>query len=732
MRKHFIFFFITFHLLSMSQTKKDSIKTNHLVEVIVSSLRISNKKEMVPIQYETIGSKEIAFQNFQNTADLLSNSGAVTVQKSQQGGGSPSIRGFEASRVLLLVDGVRMNNIIYRSGHLQNVITVDANFLESISVFYGPTSTLYGSDALGGTVNMTTKKPEFLTGKTPHISGKISSRYSSVNAEKTGHFDLNYAQKNWASLTSFSYTDFGDLRMGKSKNHNGSFFGERPFYVETINGFDVLVENEDIHLQKNSGFKQYNFMQKVTFKSKKGIENAINIQYSNSTNIPRYDRLTDTSSSGLKYAEWYYGPQKRLLAVYSLTKEKAFLGSNLKIDLAYQNIQESRHNRKFGNYTLQNRMEKVKMYSISIDLHKEFFKSELFYGIENYLESLSSYAFSNNINTGEINSIDTRYPNGKNSMLRNEFYISYNKVISHKTSINIGSRLGYALLKSTIADDSFFELPFSSINQTNLTYSASAGLIHKATKYIDLKTNISTGFRVPNIDDLAKIFESGVGYIIVPNSNLKPEKTITTDLGFVINSKKKDFKMEYTYYYTRFIDAIVTDTYLYDNQSAVVYDGNQSQVMANQNKGRAFVAGFSTLIKGDISSNLSYNANFNYTLGRITSDEDRKPLDHIAPFYGKVGLHYEKNCLTVEAYLLYNGKKPIDAYFLNGEDNEQYSPAEGMPAWETYNLKSAYNIISKGTIYIGVENILDTQYRVFASGINAPGRNVYGGFKYEF
>ena len=732
MKKLFIASLILFQYFGLAQEKKDSLAINQLEEVVLSSTRISKDKKKITSQVESISQKQIEFQNFQNTADLLSNSGTLSVQKSQQGAGSPTIRGFEASRVLLLVDGIRMNNLIYRAGHLQNIITVDENLLENVDVFYGPTSTLFGSDALGGTVNMTTKKALFFNQTKKDFTGNFSTRYSSVNEEKSGHFDFNYAKQNWASLTSFSYNDFGDLRMGRTKNHNGDYFGERPTYVETVNGVDVLVENSNKYLQKQSGYKQYNFMQKLAYKSQKGFEHGLNFQFSNSTDIPRYDRLTDATSTGLKSAEWFYGPQKRLLAVYSLSKQKAFLNSDLKFDVAYQNIEESRNDRKFGNYKLQNRNEEVNMYSISVDLHKEYNSSELFYGVESYLEDLNSSAYSNNINTGEIKPIDTRYPNGKNNMLRNDIYVSYNTIFSKKTNFNIGGRAGYTILNSTIDDDTFFPLPFNSINQKNFTYSGTLGLVHRPSQNIDLKTNLSTGFRVPNIDDLAKIFDSGDGFLIVPNADLKPEKTITVDLGFVIKSNYKRFHMENTYYFTRFIDAIITDDFTYNGQSIIDYEGNPSQVIANQNKGKAFVTGFSTNIKGYIISNLHYNATFNYTLGRVTSEEERSPLDHIPPYFGKLGLNYTKNWGSVETYMLYNGKKPIAEYSSKGEDNEKYAPKNGMPAWETYSLKTSFNILPKGTLFVGVENILDTQYRVFASGINAPGRNIYGGFKYGF
>jgi hemoglobin/transferrin/lactoferrin receptor protein len=720
--------------IGFSQTQQDTLSTTSLEEVVVSTKKTIKQKEFIPSQIESISKKEIEFQNFQNTADLLSASGNLHVQKSQQGGGSPSIRGFEASRVLLLVDGIRMNNLIFRAGHLQNAITVDENMLENVDIFYGPSSTLFGSDALGGSVNMTTKNAKFLENNINKISGNVNTRYSSVNEEKSGYFDLNYAAKNFASLTAFSYNDFGDLRMGKNKNHNGDYFGERPFYVSTAtDGTDILTENSNKYLQKNSGYKQYNFMQKLAYKTNKGFEHGINFQYSTTNDVPRYDRLTDVTSTGLKSAEWYYGPQKRLLAVYSLNKEKAFLGSDLGVDIAYQNVEESRNSRKFNNANLEHNYEKVNMFSAGFNLHKKFTKGDLFYGYESYFETLKSTAENENVLTGETSALQTRYPNGDNNMSRNDLYVSYNGKSNEKTAWNLGARIGYTTLKSTIKDDTLFPLPYNNVTQANLTYSATAGLIYKPSKNVALKTNISTGFRAPNIDDLAKVFDSGNGILIVPNKDLKPEKTVTTDFGFVIKSDNKRFQIETTYYYTKMFDAIITDNFTYEGQDVIFYNGENSQVFANQNKGKAFVTGISTNIKAYIFRNLQFHGNFNYTLGRFVEDDNtRLPLDHIAPYYGKVGLLYTKSWATLEAYMLYNGKKDISDYYPNGEDNERYAPEGGMPAWETYNLKTSFRIMKNATLFTGVENILDTQYRVFASGINAPGRNIYVGLKYSF
>ena len=720
--------------IGFAQTEKDSIKTNQLEEVVVTTKRTIKEKEFIPSQIESVSRKEIEFQNFQNMADVLAASGNLHVQKSQQGGGSPSIRGFEASRVLLLVDGIRMNNLTYRGGHLQNVISVDENMLENVDIFYGPSSTLFGSDALGGSVNMTTKGAQFLENRTKKISGNANTRYSSSNEEKSGYFDLNYGTSNFASLTAFSYNDFGDLRMGKKKNHNGDFFGERQHYVSTdANGTDILNENNNKYIQKNSGYKQYNIMQKFAYKTASGFNHGLNFQYSNTNDIPRYDRLTDVSGSGLKFAEWYYGPQERLLAVYSLDKAKVLLGSDMNVDIAYQNTSESRNSRRFGRTDLEHNYEKVNVFSAGINLHKKFNKSELFYGFESYYETLKSTAEVENILTGDTSPLQTRYPNGDNNMTRNDLYVSYSGRTNKKTAWNLGARIGYTTLKSTIADDTLFPLPYNNITQNNLTYSATAGIIYKPSKNVDLKTNISSGFRAPNIDDLAKVFDSGNGILIVPNADLQPEKTVTGDLGFVVKSDNKRFQIETTYYYTKMFDAIVTDTFTYEGQSTIDINGDTNAIFANQNKGKAFITGLSTNIKAYLIGSLQLHGNFNYTLGRIIEEDGSKaPLDHIAPYYGKIGLLYSKKWTTLEAYMLYNGKKDIRDYYPNGEDNERYAPNGGMPAWETYNFKTSFAVYKNATLFAGVENILDTQYRVFASGINASGRNIYGGLKYSF
>ena len=254
-------------------------------EIVIAADRSSQSRSAVAQQVTVLRQAEIAHANAQTTADLMVRAGGLFVQKSQQGGGSPVLRGFEANRVLMVVDGVRMNNAIYRAGHLQNIISLDNATLERAEILYGPASTVYGSDALGGAICFFTKKPVLSTTEALHTTGSAFVRYGSVNQEKTAHADISLAGRRLGSLSSFTFSDFGDLRMGANNGFSTSF-GKRYYYIDRINGRDSLVHNSDPLLQRFSGYRQYDFMEKVVWRPGERASHTLNLQYSTSSNIP--------------------------------------------------------------------------------------------------------------------------------------------------------------------------------------------------------------------------------------------------------------------------------------------------------------------------------------------------------------------------------------------------------------------------------------------------------------
>jgi hemoglobin/transferrin/lactoferrin receptor protein len=692
-----------------------------LGDIIISANKVEESSIRIAQQVKSINSDQIRSLQSQTTADLLTANG-IFVQKSQQGGGSPVLRGFEASRVQLVIDGVRMNNAIYRSGHHQNVITIDNNAIERVEVLFGPSSTVYGSDALGGVIHFMTKKPKFKVDNKTENSLNAMMRYSTVNSEKTGNLNFNLGTEKFASFTSISFSIFGDLRMGKRINPSlGRSFGERVFYQNSINGKDSIIINKDKYQQIGSAYTQYDLVYKFSHKLGATTVHGLNIQYSNSSDIPRYDRLTDPDAkTKLRHAQWYYGPQSRFFVAYDL-RGKTIGGSNYHIGLNYQAVNESRHNRNFGNTSLQSRFEKLDILGFNLDMNSTKSKHSFSYGLDGQYNDLSSSAYSVDIVTKQNTPLDTRYPDGDNRYLQIGGYLTHTFHQSEKLIINDGIRVGYVSLYSSFDKKINFPFPFDEITQKNLTYSGNLGLNYLFSKAFKMSINGSTGFRAPNIDDLGKIFETTQDQVIVPNPDLKPEKTINLDFGGYIRiAKKSSFQL--VFFNTKFFDAIVTDAYIFNGQSVINYNGSLAKVFANQNKKSASINGFSSTINVGIGR-MVLDGSANFTKGTIEDDKNT-PLDHIPPFVLRSGISYNTNKLYLGFYSIYNGWKKIDKYNPNGEDNQQYAPEEGSPSWYTLNLKASYNINSHLVLQAGLENITDLQYRIFASGINGAGRNL--------
>jgi hemoglobin/transferrin/lactoferrin receptor protein len=731
MKYFLILLFIQIHLqvlLVAAQTAEEDTtyaeRVIELDETVVSANLVPEEKKYVSQQVESITAKQIQNSNPATAAEMVAGTGQVLVQKSQQGGGSPVIRGFEASRVLLMIDNVRLNNIIYRAGHLQNIITMDPSILQRTEILFGPSSTVYGSDALGGVIHLHTKNPSLsdLSGEL-NIHANAFIRYASANNEKTGHVDFNIGGGKLASLTSISFSDFDDLKQGKNLNSTADSIWLRPFYVERINGKDSLVKNDNIYKQVFSGYSQYDIIQKFLFKQNDQVHHVLNLQLSNSSDVPRYDRLTDPDGEGLRNAAWYYGPQLRTLASYELHLDNMDgLFNGYRAGLNYQYIEESRHQRRFDRTGLQNRTEQVGVFGYYLDARKKTERNDLRIGLQGQFNSLQSIADETDIVTGEISPLDTRYPDGDNTMNNIGLYATDTWKIDDQWVLTGGLRLEYVTLHSVFINKEFFDFPFDEIEQSSIPISGSLGAIWNGESNWRVSLLSSTGFRAPNVDDLAKVFESAPGSVVVPNENLKPEKTFNVDLNISKIFSNK-VKVEVVVFGTLLRDAIVTDNFTYNGEDSILYDGEYSEVLANQNKQKAYLYGANANLFADINDNFSLISTLTYTKGEIVEDDGNEPLDHIPPLLGKTSVIYRYKGLRAELFANYNGWKHIEDYNGGGEDNEQYATPEGMPAWWTLNLRLQYQLNKNLLIQGACENILDANYRVFASGISAPGRN---------
>ena len=238
-----------------------------------------------PIKVVKLKPKETSFYDPQTTADLLGLSNQVYIQKSQMGGGSPMIRGFAANNVLIVVDGVRMNNAIFRDGNLQNIISLDPNLIQETQIVFGPGSVFYGSDAMGGVMAFETKSPSI--DSQSHYDGNVMLRTATANRENSWHVDLSYGKGTIAGLSSISLSNYGDLRMGT----NGPSEYTRNTFSEYNGNADSIIQSDDKNIQYFTGYSQINFNQKFRWKPDSLTDIVAHFGYTTSSPIPRYDRL---------------------------------------------------------------------------------------------------------------------------------------------------------------------------------------------------------------------------------------------------------------------------------------------------------------------------------------------------------------------------------------------------------------------------------------------------------
>ncbi|MFM8592119.1 MAG: TonB-dependent receptor plug domain-containing protein [Sphingomonadales bacterium] len=728
-------------LFSLAATAQvDTLAQKELEEAVVYTSKFAEKKKNIAQPIDVITAKTIARTNAQNMGDLLINTGQLFVQKSQQGGSSPVIRGFEASRVLLVVDGIRLNNAIYRSGHLQNVITIDQFMLDRVEVLYGPGSTLYGSDALGGVVHMRTRTPLLSQGTKTLFTSQLVTRFSTANNERTLHSSQQIGGKKWGWLQSVTVSEFGDLRMGDRYPKKYPDFGRRTQYIETINGVDQLVTNHDDRIQKFSGYKQWDLLGKLLFKPRADQTHVLNLQHSNSSNIPRYDRLQDRKTftgigNTLRWAEWYYGPQTRWLAAYEWDAKNIKSIDELRLNLNYQHIKESRNQREYLAYTqFDSRREAVTVAGFTLDAREKWGRHELTLGADAQLNAVVSVADRTNLLTGAVTPISTRYPDGRNRMTLAGLYGQHlYKSGNGKWIVNDGLRFQVVGLHSTLTNKSFFNFPFSKIEQRQQALTGNLGIVHLSAASLRIAANLASAFRAPNVDDAARIFESSSSArrLIVPNPNVKPEYTYTGDIN--VQYKTERIKMELGSFYTLFRNAMALAPFRLNGQDSVLYNGIMARVIANQNTRRAFVRGLNYRLEMTLTKGLSWETTITSTYGRfINPDKTLKPLDHIPPTFGRSALLYQKEAFSWEFFLLFNGTKKIADFNPDGEDNGQYATPDGMPACYTLNIRTEYRAGKGFTLQAGLENLLDRNYRYFASGFSAPGRNLYVTIRQNF
>ncbi|NJO87431.1 MAG: TonB-dependent receptor [Lewinella sp.] len=667
-----------------------------LAPVVVAASRWRQSATNLPVLLARVSSATVALLNPQTTADLLGLTGQVFVQKSQQGGGSPLIRGFATNRLLYAVDGVRMNTAIFRSGNLQNVISLDPFSLENTEIIFGPGSVSYGSDAIGAVLSFQTLSPrlappaEHGAAVKTRFFGRVLSRYATANQEKTAHVNLNFGGKRWALLTSLSWFDFGHLRQGR----HGLQDYLKPYFVQRQDSVDRVIYSRNDLIQIPSAYRQFNGLQKFRFQPNARWDFQYAFHYSETSAYGRYDRHQRLRDGAPRYAEWDYGPQTWLMNHWQFTHTATTaIYDAWTLRLAHQVFGESRIERNFNQVIRSQQTEAVTAWSVNLDARKAYGQRRLHllsYGLEAVSNAVTSTGVLTDITTRASLVGPARYPQA--DWATAAFFINNSLRFKQGLSVLAGARYSAYQLEAQF-DTSFYPFPFTAVQNQAAGLTASLGLNQALGSKLRFRANFGTAFRAPNVDDSGKVFDASPGTVTVPNPQLQAETARNLDfgLGWQIGSYGH---IEITAYHTWLTNALVNRSFTFNGQDSIWYNGTLSQVRAIQNAALLTVSGVQISLGFDWTTGLNWALQFNYQSGREQLDlGGESPLRHAAPAFGLLRLGYRWGALTTQAYLNYQVKRDFDEL-----PEEEQSKIEiyardvagrpFSPAWYTLNWKT--------------------------------------------
>ena len=722
-----------------------------LENVVVSATRWKQNYTSVSQAISIIEPEVIERRQPQTMADALGLSGKVFIQKSQQGGGSPMIRGFATNRLLYSVDGIRMNTAIFRSGNIQNVINLDPFSMQRTEILFGPSSVMYGSDAIGGVMSFETLTPEFALDSlrkvfNPIVSGNAVIRGTTANNERTGHFNVQLGWNKWAWLGSISRYRYDHLRQGS----NGPDDYVKNYYVDDWKGTfqplndepvpDKIVEQSDPLLQIPSGYDQWNTLQKIRWQPTDGMDVQYTFQYSETSNYGRYDRHLRLQDGLPRYAQWDYGPQGWKMHLLSLKmggNTNGAMYDQLVIKGANQQFWESRISRNFGELSIEKQNELIQANSIHIDAIKWLNERVLLsYGVEWVQNKVNSEAHVRQLSTDASKAGLPRYPDA--TWTSSAAFLHSDIQINTTTKVQAGVRYNTYHIDAQFGDSDRLDTQlFETANLRDRAVVGSFGLISRPNNDWVLKLNLGTAFRSPNVDDMGKIFDSEPGAVTVPNPNIMAEYAWNIDAG-VVHRVINGLKLEVNAYWTHLENAMVRRDFELNGQTTILYQGIISRIQAIQNAAYAQVYGLQWSLDAQLNNRWLLTTRMNLQKGEEELDDGSiSPSRHVAPYFGESSLTYEYNSWSGSLIHRFQGTKSHSQMAVTEREKiELYAlDAEGLayaPSWGVWNLVGKYEFADWGNILLQLENLTDQRYRPYSSGISAAGRSVQLGFSVRF
>jgi hemoglobin/transferrin/lactoferrin receptor protein len=636
-------------------------------EVIISARRIGAADHPAPEAITLIGAKELTRDAARTVPEALSGATGVFLQKTNHGGGSPFIRGLTGNQNLMLIDGIRLNNATFRYGPNQYLATIDPLTTERIEVVRGSGSVLYGSDAIGGVVQVFTRNPEY-SSRGFKTGGNFMAKWMSRDMEKTGRGEIQLAGEKVAFLGGFTYNDFGDIYAGKGLGK------ETP-----------------------TGYTGYSGDGKLRVALGKENEMILAYHYARQDDVPRYDKIITS------HEKYHFDPQIRQLGYLRLhLSNKNPWIKKINYVISFGQSDETRLLQKREQEKITTEQDIVNTFGGSVEILSQGSEKWTFTsGVDYYYDKVGSKK-TEKLN-GEVTEKRGYYTDGSTSTSV-AVYTSHNYTLN-KFILGAGIRVnGYKIM---VEDELFGNVDNQPVA---FVWNGSAGYSISHRHFV--VGSVYSSFRAPNINDLSSFGSFNYG-TEVPNPDLKPERSITYELGYKTSYER--FSGSLFLFQNNLSDLIERVPATWNGQDTI----ESEKVYRKENFASAIVRGIEMAAGYRILPQLSLDGNLTYTYGRNeTLDE---PMTRIPPLFGRLRMQYDfPSGIWIRAEYLAAGEQSR----LSASDiKDTRIPDEGTPGWNLVNLKLGYQW-NRLIAAVGVNNVFNEAYRTHGSGVDGYGRNL--------
>lgn len=694
---------------SLSASEISAIEPPLLEQMLVSATRSEHIATDLPYQVDALGPQQLQRQLPRNLPEALVNVPGVMVQKTSNGQGSPFIRGFTGYRTLALVDGVRYNNSVYRDGPSEYFSLIDSQSLQQIELLRGPVSTLYGSDAIGGALNLHTQAPSYLERENAqaYLDGVASARFSSAENSTVARAEIDTGVgDDWGLLAGYSWKDFGSVDAAELGEQPKTGYAEQAWDLR----FDKTLTDHwafnYVHqaLEQDDVWRTHSTIYAISFA---GTEVGSDVR-----------RLKD---------------QARQLDYLKLSgQELGELGTaidQIDLTLSRQHWREDGERIKGSGKGIEDWFDST-MWGLDLQLQSQLDGLSLIYGFDLYRDAVDTGRVDFNAD-GSVDGVRIQGPVGDDSEFTQAgIYLQADMDVSERARLSLGARYNFVSAAVGHFEDPATGESASYSDDWN-RWVSSARISFDVTDSSMLWAGVSESFRAPNIADISRYGGSRSNELEVAATGLAPEKFLTYELG--LKQQWQALQLNGSVFYTDM------DDYIASTPTGRIVDG-QIEV-SKQNAASGYIRGFEVSVDlalgyalaGDWSSfwNFTYlDSELTSVLDTSTGVEVSEPTSRLMPPTVHAGVEWQGSHMWAQLDVTHANK--ADRLSSADKADTQRIPPGGTPRYTLMNLRVGWDLDDQLTLILGVNNLLDEAYRSHGSGSNEPGVGVELGVRAQF